>query len=337
MRSQSYIVSSPMSVDQSSVGLRKKFGYVPFGAFAHVADYSIQSLQKALALQGVQSMPPPSALAVTFGKGLAKIGLRRHFWSRKDKILLIAVMGDQEYRFFPYGCWFKSVFYCYDCWPSQYDWWEDFFTRYRTQTAFFSARSAAAEFARRRPAMHSFWLPEATDPSDYNPGNKLSERHIHVLELGRRYECIHEQLQPYLESRSYRHLYEPAKGTLIFSTKADLVRGLSEAMISICFPSSMTHPERSGDTETVTHRFFESIASRCLIVGHCPSELIELFGYNPVVQLKTEACVIEIQEILDNIDEYQPLVDRNYSVLLEKGTWEARATNMLQTLDTLYT
>jgi len=245
-------------------------------------------------------------------------------------------MGDQEYRFFPYGCLFECVFYCYDCWPNRYDWWENFFSRYRTRTAFFSAKSAASEFSRRRPDMNSFWLPEATDPNEYSPGSNLSERAIHVLELGRRHERIHEQLRPYLKSRSYRHLYEPEKGTLIFPTKRDLVRGLSEAMISICFPSSMTHPERSGDTETVTHRFFESIASRCLIVGHCPGELIELFGYNPGVELSSETCVNEIQELIDGIDKYQPLVDKNYSVLMEKGTWDARARSMLQALDRLY-
>jgi len=98
----------------------------------------------------------------------------------------------------------------------------------------------------------------------------------------------------------------------------------------------MTHPERSGNTETVTHRFFESIASRCLIVGHCPDELIELFGYNPVVELNPETCASEIQQIIDDIDQFQDLVDKNYSVLIEKGTWDARATSMLQTLDRIY-
>jgi hypothetical protein len=131
-------------------------------------------------------------------------------------------------------------------------------------------------------------------------------------------------------------LYEPEKGILVFPTKSALVKGLSEAMISVCYPSSVTHPERSGASETVTHRFFESIASRCLIVGHCPNELIELFGYNPGVELKPETCVNEIQQIIDNIDQFQPLVDRNYSALMERGTWDARAASMLQTLEKIY-
>ena len=252
------------------------------------------------------------------GKPPSRLRLRRHYWSWKDKILVVALMGEQEYRFFPYGCCFECVFYCYDCWPSRYDWWQSFFTRYRTRMAFFSAKSAAREFERRCPEMASLWLPEATEPEEYLIGRKLSERTIHVLELGRRYERVHLQIQPSLKSRAYQHLYERAKGKLIFPTKSDLVKGLSESMISLCFPCSMTHPERSGSTETVTHRFFESIASRCLIVGHCPDELIEIFGYNPGVELHPETCVEDIQQIIDNIHQYQDLVDRNYSVLIQR-------------------
>jgi hypothetical protein len=98
----------------------------------------------------------------------------------------------------------------------------------------------------------------------------------------------------------------------------------------------MTHPERSGNTETVTHRFFESIASRCLILGHCPDELRDLFGYNPVVELSPETCVKDIKQIIDNIDEYQELVDKNYSVLMERGTWDARVAMLLATLESIY-
>jgi glycosyltransferase involved in cell wall biosynthesis len=313
-----------------------QFGYVPFGTFEHVPDYSIQSLQKSLANHGVTPVPAPSSFVVAIGKGLARLGLRRHFWSWKDRILLVALMGEQEYRFFPYGCCFECVFYCYDCWPSRYDWWQSLFARYRTRAAFFSAKNAATEFERRCPEMYSLWLPEAADPTEYILGNKLIDRPIHVLELGRRYERIHEQLQPYLKIHSYRHLYEPAKGTLIFPTKSALVRGLSEAMISLCFPCSMTHPERSGTTETVTYRFFESMASGCLIVGHCPNELIDLFGYNPVVELSPETCVEDIQQILDNIEQYQDLVDRNYRMLMDKGTWDARAAALLEALEGIY-
>ncbi|MBV9082414.1 MAG: glycosyltransferase family 1 protein [Acidobacteriaceae bacterium] len=245
-------------------------------------------------------------------------------------------MGQQEYRFFPSGCYSECAFYCYDCWPPQYEWWEDFFARYRPRTAFFTARDAAAEFARRRAGMQAFWLPEAVDPNAYFPGRDLKYRRIHVLELGRRHERIHQTWKRYLENRGYVHLYELEKGKLVFPTHEDFINGLSESVVSVCFPSSMTHPERSGNTETVTHRFFESMASKCLIVGHAPQELIDLFGYNPIVELKPETCVEEIERILQNVENYQPLVDKNYSALMQKGTWDVRVKTMLHMLGEVY-
>jgi hypothetical protein len=314
-----------------------QFEYIARDTADHVSTYTILAFHRSLAGHGVRSSPAPSPLAIMFGKALGRLGLRRHLWSNKSRTLIVALMGDEEYCFFPYGCCFECIFYCFDCWPARYDWWQSFFTRYRARTAFFSAKSAATAFARRCPGMASFWLPEAVDPKEYMIGRKLRDRPIHVLELGRRHERIHQQLQPYLKTKRYVHLYEPLKGELVFSTKSAFIEGLSQSMISLCFPCSMTHPERSGNTETVTHRFFESIASKCLIVGHCPQELFELFGYNPVVALKPETCVEDIQRIIDNIDEFQDLVDKNYSVLLKKGTWDIRVTTMLDILQTVYT
>jgi hypothetical protein len=322
---------------QNQVHQRPRFGYVGIRAADHVSDYSILALHRSLTHSGVQRFRPPSALETMIGKALSRVGLRRNLWRRTSRILIVALMGEQEYRLFPYGCYGECVFYCYDCWPNRYGWWEQLFVRYRTRTAFFSARQAAVEFARRCPWMSSLWLPEATDPTEYAPGVMLKDRNIHVLELGRRHELVHQQLEPYLRHKQYVHLYEPVKGQLVFPTQDALKRGLSDSMISVCFPCSMTHTERSGNAETATHRFFESMASKCLVVGHCPKELEDIFGYNPVVEVSAPNCVEEVQNIIEHIDEFQDLVDRNYSVLLDRGTWGARVANMLDILDRAYT
>ena len=68
-----------------------------------------------------------------------------------------------------------------------------------------------------------------------------------------------------------------------------LAAGFGDAKVSVCFPSSTTHPQRSGSVETATHRYFESFASRCIVVGRAPAELVDLFGYNPVVEADTRA------------------------------------------------
>jgi hypothetical protein len=94
----------------------------------------------------------------------------------------------------------------------------------------------------------------------------------------------------------------------------------------------MTHPERSGGVETVTLRYFESLASRCLVVGKCPAELHDLFGYNPIIEIDAHRPSEQIIEILTEIDRYQEFVDKNRARLLEVGTWDARVKEMLDTI-----
>jgi hypothetical protein len=71
------------------------------------------------------------------------------------------------------------------------------------------------------------------------------------------------------------------------------------------------------------------MASNCLIVGHAPQELIDLFGYNPVIEAQLENEFEQIESLLNNLDSYQSLVDRNYARLLEVGTWKSRVTTVL--------
>jgi hypothetical protein len=118
----------------------------------------------------------------------------------------------------------------------------------------------------------------------------------------------------------------------VFPSRDVLVAGLGDAKLSILFPSSLTHPSRSGDVETVTHKYFESIASGCIPVGRCPAELEELFGYDPVVRLDDADPVGHIRALLDDLGAHRGLVDRNHARLLEVGTWDARARELLATL-----
>ncbi len=105
-----------------------------------------------------------------------------------------------------------------------------------------------------------------------------------------------------------------------------------QTKISICFPKSSTDPESSGGVETVTFRYFESIASKCLIVGHCPQELKDLFGYNPVIEIKESGEGEQLLRLLSNIGRYQDLVEKNYQRMCEVGTWDARVRTMLPLL-----
>ena len=74
------------------------------------------------------------------------------------------------------------------------------------------------------------------------------------------------------------------------------------------------------------------MASKCIIVGHAPQELIDLFGYNPVIEAEGGSEIAQIESILSNPDSYQGLVESNYERLLAVGTWEHRVRQIMDSL-----
>ena len=66
-----------------------------------------------------------------------------------------------------------------------------------------------------------------------------------------------------------------------------------------------------------------------LMVGHAPRELVDLIGYNPVIELDKANPNVQIQDILTHIDDYQELVDKNRETALRLGCWDKRMQNVM--------
>ncbi len=279
---------------------------------------------------GLRSVSNRQSKAEIFvAKVISKLRLMRNVRRSAAEPVFVNFMGFCESKTLPFAYWTEIVPYCFDCWPSLYERWTSFFKRHRVRIAFFSARQSAQYFANALPNMKSVWLPEATDPFEYCPSKSWSERDIDVLELGRKNDRFHDRIVEPLAKTGRTHLFERVKGEIIFSDRTGLINGLGRTKVSICFPCSQTHPERSGPVETVTLRYFESIASKCLIVGHAPQELIDLFGYNPVIEVQSGYEFEQMESLLNHLGPLQSLVERNYRRLLEVGTWKHRVATIL--------
>jgi hypothetical protein len=298
-----------------------------------VWDYTILALERNLARAGVARLDARRLGADSLlARGSAKLGLLRNYVRLPPLVFFKVLMTPAATRLFPTELLFETVLYCMDCFSPSYEKWERMFRRVRPRVLFLSSRRAAAHFGDRLADTETVWLPEATDPTEYRPDVPLVRRRIDVLELGRRHDGYHSRITPALAAAGKAHRYEQVKGQVVFPAKEEFVEGIGQSKVSVCFPCSMTHPARSGDDETTTHRYFESIASGSVLVGHCPAELRDLFGYDPVVSVDWNDPSRQILEIVDRIDDYQPQVERNYQRLLEVGTWEARTRTMLALL-----
>jgi glycosyltransferase involved in cell wall biosynthesis len=312
-----------------------KLAYLQSPIFGDTTDYPVQAIQRHLAAEGLKSFRSQPLKPIVFGgKALAKLGLVRNF-ARVGKAYLVPMLRCSEYRLFPVSYFHECVPFTMDVWPETYPRWEAFARRNRLRTWFITARQSAEFFKQKFPERNVLWLPEAVDPAEYKHDIPLEKRTIHVLELGRKWDAYHAKIEKPLESSGRTHLYEKVKGKIIFPTRRGLIDAFVNSIVSICFPQSLTHPQFAGGVETVTLRYFETIASKCVPVGRAPQELIDLFGYNPIVEADINHAAEQLEEIISNPAKYQPMVDRNYQRLMEVGTWEVRIRQMLQTLSSL--
>jgi hypothetical protein len=317
---ESNLRHAPLPVD-SSPTLR----FLKTYAIKHVSRFCVLDMDKALEASGfVPIIDRQGKIEILGAKVLSRLQATRNFRRSSAGPVFVACMRHSESRILPFAYWTEIIPYCFDCWEPEYDGWHSFFLRHRIRLAFFSARQSAQYFADLMPGMTCSWVPEATDPAYYDPQRKLVERDIDVLELGRKHDGFHPKIVKYLIARRRTHLFEKVKGEVLYGDRRSLADGLGRSKISVCFPCSQTHVERAGSVETVTHRYFESIASKCILLGHCPSELAELFGYNPVIEVELGREVEQIESILSSLDSFQNLVERNYARLLQVGTWQNR-------------
>lgn len=241
-----------------------------------------------------------------------------------------------EARTFPDSYWRQPVPWIFDCWGPQFSQWETLLLRHKITTAFFTSKAATQHFGCRIPGLRTHWLPEACDPDRYSFDVPLEHRHHGVLELGRRWSSLHERIRGPLHSAGIRHLYSDERGRkTLFADLSSLQAGLADTAVMLCFPRSITHPDSAGGVETLTQRYLEAIASGCLVVGHAPEELIDLFGFNPVIPLDAEGPALHLLHILGSLPAYQGFVARAHARLLQVGTFSIRARQLLTALDCL--
>jgi len=234
---------------------------------------------------------------------------------------------------FPDALWRTLIPWCFDCWGPEYARWEAAFRRHRVPLAFFSARQCAEHFANAIPEMETIWLPEACDPKRYSPELPLAQRSLHVLELGRKLEAVHSKIATPLRAMNAKHVFSlDGANTVLFKGLDALYKGLGDTVIGLCYPKVLTHPDKAGGVETMTQRYLEFIGSGCLAVGTSPREIVELFGFDPVITLDMNDPARQIISILGDLPRWQAHADRSRARLLEVGTFDARARAMLGVL-----
>ena len=220
---------------------------------------------------------------------------------------------------FPDYARYEIIPFVWDCWPGYFDKTCEWFKRHEVRTAIFTSSQTAERMRQRFPEMNILWCPEGIDTSLYSEGKELKNREIDILEFGRSNRKVFKAELP----SSIKHVCTMQDGKYIF-TNEELRQSMGDAKVTITLPRSITQPEVAGDIETLTQRYWECMLTRMVMVGHAPKELVDFIGYNPVIEIDFENPNEQICNILQHINDYIDLTNKNRETALLKGDWLAR-------------
>lgn len=249
-------------------------------------------------------------------------------WKNKEEARLrflepISISFDT----FPDYASYEVIPFVWDCWPKYFEKMCKWLQKHQVRTAIFTSSQTAERMRQRFQDMNIMFCPEAVDTSLYAEGKQLTERDIDLLEFGRHSNVnVNENV-----NTSFKYVCTKVNGKFLY-TNEQLHAAMGDAKMTVALPRSITQPEVAGDIETMTQRYWENMLSRMVMVGHAPNELIDLIGYNPVIELDREHPNEQILDILAHIDDYQDLVDKNRDSALRLGDWTLRMKQVMEWL-----
>lgn len=255
--------------------------------------------------------------------------------SKKEARLRLVEPVSLSFDTFPDYARYEVVPMFWDCWPCYFEKTRDWLVRHRVKTTIFSSRQTAERMREALPNINIIWCAEAVDDSVYDKGKLLKDREIDLLEFGRSNDRIinAEKLeQVWIGENSLNHVCTKQHGKFIY-TNEQLYQAMGDAKVTIALPRSMTQPEMAGDIETLTQRYWECMFSRMVMVGHAPQELVDFIGYNPIIELRDDiSAEALIRDVLEHIDDYQELVDKNRETAERLGSWDVRMKWLMEEL-----
>lgn len=241
------------------------------------------------------------------------------FHSKSIKLLLISGTHPGP-MVFPFAYKNELIPIIWDCWPKYRSKIHQLLKFCDIKVCFFTQSENVDFFGDKFPNVKFYYLPEAIVTNNYNIGKELKYRDIDILEYGRSNGIYHEEI---CKLKGVKHVY-PKNGEVLFPKFSDLTRCISNSKLTIAYPRCVTSNEIAGEIETLTQRYWESMYSGTLIVGHAPAELTRLIGYNPVIETEGNNISDVISNVLSHLDDYQTLANRNIESAKRYGDWKIR-------------
>lgn len=280
-------------------------------------NFKMQPYHAWLAVGGKEARPhyPPRRL-----HGLAyKFDYPTLFTNKDEARLRFVEVNSITFDAFPDYITHEVVPMIWDCWPQYDDKLVHWLQKHRVRACIFTSSQAAQRIQERMPDLKILVITEGIDCKRYGGGRDLNKREIDYYTYGRLPESLYNlNIEGITEMRG-------GAGNLLFER-------LQNAKITVALPQCDVYPERTGGQETLTQRYWECMLSRTVLLGRSPKELIDLIGYDPVINVDYNNLHEQIRHISSRIAECQELVNRNREIALRMAPWEIRMRYIMDCL-----
>lgn len=286
--------------------------------------------------KGIEPLPEFASNNL-FIRAIRRLSPLLRFLPVKRRAIIIPSDGSRLYYFSRPYFNYNIIPFLWDVWPGNRERLYNDIRRLNVKLAFVTSRQNK-DLIEKETGIDCYYIPEGIDIDDYSQGETLVNRGCDVYELGRQHPLYHQTIVSLIKKgiivKYYGNEYDE-KGRMLklaFATADDLLQNINKIKIVVCFPQCDTHPQRVGDIETLTQRYWECMLSGNLMVGRAPQELIDMIGYDPVVNVDWSAPEEQLSLILKNIAKYQELVDRNVHTAQKYASWDNRIEQILEVL-----
>ena len=296
-------------------------------AFNHRPNFKQQPYKAWVAMGGktVDAHYPPKFLhGVVYKHSLMALGQ-----NRKEARLRFVEPVSVSFDTFPDYMRYEIIPMIWDCWPMYFNKVVDWLRKYHVKSAIFTSSQTAEKMRESLPNMNILSITEGIDVTPYLQGEVLTSRSIDLLEYGSMERNFFHELVTGINHVNRGN----ANGCM--DSFEQLVDTIGKSKVTIAFPRCDTASEMTGGIETLTQRFWECMLSRTVLLGRAPKELVDLIGYNPVIDLDKNNPDQQVREIVNRISDYQELVDKNRETALKMAPWEIRMKKVMEWLVSL--
>ena len=244
--------------------------------------------------------------------------LKKLSLSLKDSVRLRFVQPwTIKFDTFPDYALYEVIPFFWDVWPENFEKTFAWQKRHEVRTAIFTSSQVAEMVREKFPDMNVLAVTEGIDVETYSEGKLLKDREIDFLEYGREIDHIVK----YSVTDKINYVRGKRNGKPVFSQQ-ELVENLANSKVVAAYTKKWTNPEQAGDIDTLTQRYWECMLSGSIMIGHAPKELVDLIGYNPVIEVDRENPDEQLMNVLANITDYQELADKNRISAIKYGDWK---------------